>query len=190
LDEAHNIKNPEGSQSLAVQWLDADFAGLSTATPGINRISCWRGYLKFIRLTDRDIIPEEVLGQAASDPDFNPYLIDLRLDEEYANKFIFSNTNELEGGHYLGKLQELCCVRRIYSFIVNGEVLGKDIPVIISRQVKIRFSQKQTQEYKRTIEEAEAHFMIELADGRLAWNMKSFRTMILQSTIMKRAECN
>jgi hypothetical protein len=81
-------------------------------------------------------IPEEVRRQAASDPDFNPYLVDdphdvliwLRLDEEYANKFIFNNTNKLEAGHYLGKLQELCCVRRTYTSIVNGEVLGKDIP--------------------------------------------------------------
>jgi hypothetical protein len=49
VDESHYIKRADSYTSMEIQWLAAEFTGLSTATPTIDRIEVWRGYLKFIK---------------------------------------------------------------------------------------------------------------------------------------------
>jgi len=75
IDEAHEIKRTDGAQSLLIQWLYADFVGLSTATPDPNRIKDYIGYLKFIR-PRREPIDEEKVEWGVDLPNFNLYTLD------------------------------------------------------------------------------------------------------------------
>jgi hypothetical protein len=187
VDEAHEIKRDDGSQSLAIQWLRPHFIGLATATPGVNRIEDWKGYLAIIR--PRQAIPEDQQRAADADFLFNPYTLPknhplalLRLELRYAKKYIFDNTNKMQAGMYLARLQEVCTVRRTYASVVDGRVIGEDIPPIHRYFHKVQFSQEQQLRYDQATEHAKRHFIIPLKNGRLAWNRKSFREMTLLAT--------
>lgn len=58
VDEAHETKRHDSNQSLALHWPYAEFTGLTTATPGLNRTEGVKDYLKFCQRR-REIPAEE-----------------------------------------------------------------------------------------------------------------------------------
>lgn len=38
VDEVHEIKRDDGSQSLSIEWLQPDFTGMASASPSLNPI--------------------------------------------------------------------------------------------------------------------------------------------------------
>ena len=103
----------------------------------------FKGYLKFI---SPRIDAAEIRQNLGIDADFNPYGVEkenpaaiLRLTEEMAQKHIFDNTDEVEAGYYLSKLQELCMVRRTYASTINSESIGPGLPGLVRRHISLEF---------------------------------------------------
>lgn len=187
VDEAHFIKRADSAGSLAVQWLRPFFTGLATATPGVNRIQDFEGYLKHIR--PRQQISDEQQAINLWGEHFNPYAVDknhpaalLRLHEKYARKHIFLNNNSMEAGYNLARLNEMYMIRRTYASKVDGQMIGDAIPALVRRSVDLLYNDEDQKRYDLSTVWARRHLVTLTEDGKIIWNAKHFRTLILQST--------
>lgn len=176
VDEAHVVKRADAYTSIVIQWLDANFTGLSTATPGINRIEDFKGLLKFVKLRNNDAWSAANLAQWGVTHDINPYTLPkehpaaiLRVTERAANKLIFGNLDEIEAGYFLAKLQEMCMIRRTYSSKIDGVCIGAALPGLVRRHMDLEFSQHDQLVYERCAQSPLKHLITPLEDGRIAW---------------------
>jgi hypothetical protein len=185
VDEAHRIKRADSHTSVAIQWLAAEFTGLSTATPAINRVEDWRGYLKFIKSRE-DWDDPRVQEIWEIDATVNPYGLpkehpgaNPRLTEQAAEKWIFQNEDEVAAGYNLGKLQEMCMIRRTYASKINGQSIGSALPGLIRRHVDLEFKGVQIAKYENASRRPLKKLVTVIRDDRIAWNAKHYRTLVL-----------
>lgn len=181
VDEAHSLKRPDGSYSQVIQWLKPRFYLLATATPAMNSIRDWEGYLPFVQ-------PRIPLVVALPS---NPYLADSpiakenRLQIAAAKEYIFGQRDQLLAGTYLRELQEQCMIRRTYQTVINGECVGDMIPALLKRRIEPKF----TAEAQTLYDSFAATPLRKLmrSEGtppnhRIMWNQRSFRHLVLLST--------
>jgi hypothetical protein len=191
LDEATEIKRPDSPTSLALQWVKPKFTGLATATPGLDRLEDYRGYLKFIQ--PRIQVTEQQLAEwrlACERLDtFNPYEIGrhepaavLRLHEEYAERFIFRNDDVARAGVYLARMAEMFVIRRTYASKIGNKFIADHVPGMVRRHIDAEYTLDQYDTYKAYAKHPMKKLMTMLPDGKITWNRKHFRTLILNST--------
>jgi hypothetical protein len=176
---------PTPHTSVAIQWLAAEFTGLSTATPAINRVEDWHGYLKFIK-PRKDWDDPRVQEIWEIDATVNPYGLpkehpsaNLRLTEQAAEKWIFQNEDEVAAGYNLGKLQEMCMIRRTYASKINRQSIGSALPGLIRRHVDLEFKGVQIAKYENASRRLLKKLVTVIRDDRIAWNAKHYRTLVL-----------
>ena len=188
VDEAHEIKRRDSQGSLAVQWLHANFVGLATATPAHNRIDDWRGYLIFCQPRNA---PTDARLSAwhAKNPHFNPYEVErdatsaiLGMFNTWADKYIFKAEDAALAGVYLGKVMQFFVVRRTYSTEIDGSTIGSRIPGLVRRYTDVQFSLEHQEMYKAHAKYPLRKLMTVLPNGKISWNMRHFRSLVLNST--------
>lgn len=75
-DEAQHLKDAHTGVSIAVQWLNAHFHILASATPIPNGISYWLGYMTFIEPSNAgQMWSQESLDRLGLDELSNPFLL-------------------------------------------------------------------------------------------------------------------
>lgn len=185
IDEAHLIKREKGKWAQTMLWLQPHFYLLATATPAINSIQDWAGYLPFLqpRAEPKD------LEKTTTDESLNPYIKDsqldplCRLDPAVANKHIFKNRNAIAAGAHVKELQKVCTVRRGYATKVNGQACGEALPSLFRRHLQPKFSVEAQKLYKRYSREPTRYLVKRMKNSnKVVWNQKNFRHLVLLTT--------
>jgi hypothetical protein len=194
IDEAHQIKNPDTAAHATVAWLQASFHVLATASVLPNGIGDFEGYMHFVDM-NRNLWQDENLWRWGVDKSVNPYELDdehpaavLRMTTQAVKSFITGDdANRDNAGFYLQKVWQKCLVRRTYASkdpmdMTSGKAIGEALPRVQTRRIICRFTKAEQDMYDRFSEvpiRKLAHF---LDNGRLVWNRKHARQLILNST--------
>lgn len=194
IDEAHQIKNPDTAAHATVAWLQASFHVLATASVLPNGINDFDGYMHFVDM-NRDLWQNDNLAKLKVEksvnlfdlPDNHPAAV-LRMTIQAVKTFITGeDANRDNAGFYLQKVWEKCLIRRTYASkdpkdINLGKAIGEALPRLQTRRIVCRFHESEQKTYDKYSElpiRKLAHF---LDNGRLVWNKKHARQLILNST--------
>lgn len=201
VDEAHMLKQEDGHWQHAALWLDPTFTLLVTATPGINSLDDWKGYLPFVQPRNP---PTDDLGQPYP-AHTNPYVDGgigdhlplLRLQSDIFKHNISDNRNETLAGAYVRKFQEVCMVRRTFASKINSHPVSEDLPRIFKYYIDCHYSAEQQAEYQEMADPHLAKLILNLTKpgdprdrGRIIWNQEYARNLILDSDWLGYEYCN
>ncbi|KAM0123353.1 hypothetical protein ACHAP3_011196 [Botrytis cinerea] len=194
VDEAHILKNADTMAHNAVTWLEPTFQILATATVLSNRIEDFGGYMKFIE-TDKNLWNDENLTKwgLAERGDFNPFTLPddhpgavLRLTQRAVERWITGpKKDNRNSGHYLSKIWKKVMIRRTYAS-PNPRHPEKKIAEYIagwhSRRITCHFDPDEANQYGAYGAEATKKLVQILDNGKLIWNRKHSRQLILLSS--------
>ncbi|KAI9651670.1 MAG: hypothetical protein M1831_000545 [Alyxoria varia] len=175
LDEGHYVKDPDTQASKTLAWIDADFYVFATASPVINTITDFRGFLKFIRYPEE--VVEEVksaLKKAHAPKDIDPYkqqtfkprdgnpidLTPLMFDAAYFKRFVLNDKfaddrpRDISQGVSLAKIYERCLIRRTYHSRIpfdakdpTSRQVGEDMPTVSPHDIHVTLPEDQKKEW-------------------------------------------
>ena len=194
IDEAHQIKNPDTAAHTTVAWLQASFHVLATASVLPNGIGDFEGYMHFIDM-NRNLWQDENLQQWKVDKPVNPFDLEddhpaavLRMTVQAVQTFITGDdANRDNAGFYLQKVWQKCLVRRTYASkdpmdMDLGKAIGEALPRLQTRRIICRFDKAEQEMYDKFSELPIRKLAKFLDNGRLVWNRKHARQLILNST--------
>jgi hypothetical protein len=192
IDEAHTIKNPESQAHATIAWLNASFHILATASVLPNGIQDWDGFMKFVDI-GRNLWSDENLARWNVTKNVNPFeLADnhpaakLRLTSKAVEAFITGETaKKAKSGFYLQKIWTKCLIRRTYASadpLDASKTIGEALPKLRTRRIICRFTEKEQAEYEKFAATPQRKLAHILENGKLVWNRKYSRMLILLST--------
>lgn len=199
IDEAHCVKNPLSALTVTVSWLRPSFMVLVTATVLPNSISDWAGFAKLIA-GDRNPWTPDNYTQKQFTMDTNPFKLP---NDHVAKQQLILSTRALDmwvlgkdvdpsvGGERIREIWGACLLRRTYSSKdpsmdagAPGRVrrIGESLPLLFTRRIVCRFTEAEQQRYNDLSREPLRKLARYLDDGRIVWNQRSARQLILLST--------
>lgn len=190
VDEAHVIKNPEASVTITLVWLGASFYVLATAIPLPNSVRDCAGYV--LLMTGGDD-PWELNQEWEIPNDCNPFEFD---EDDPKSALIFSqraletfitgaNVNPQNAGFYLGKIWKRAMVRRTYASPDPADPtkrVSDSLPKLYNRRVLVRLTKREQEIYDRLSKEPLRKIARFVGEGKVVWNRKYARQLILLST--------
>lgn len=196
VDECHEIKSKASKAASTIRLLGAVFYLLASGTPISNRVDDCGGYSHLIEPANADDLwSAQRLTAWNVTADVNPYELPLghpaailRTTERAANKFIFSHTvNDIVKGIRLEKLWEVCLISRRYDSIVPGTndmKIAQYIPDVARKTMTLSFTDDERRVYEDYASVPLKKLIRPMDDnsGRVMWNMKYFRRLLMLST--------
>lgn len=213
IDECHIIKNDDGSTSTALREIKARMTILGSATPGMNTINDFKGYLPYLQPRRAVSLGDyrDLLGLTAAErekqglpaPDLDSYgnvynnqvgatQKQIQLNPQLAKKWIFDNGDSMVAAASLRSIQAQTVVRRNYATVINGKKVGSDLPRLVKRSVTTTFDEAGKALYKQY---AAPHLkrLIRTIPGtrppKICWNNKYARKLIGNSTWLGWEDC-
>ncbi|KAL8755625.1 MAG: hypothetical protein Q9184_004740 [Pyrenodesmia sp. 2 TL-2023] len=195
IDEAHIAKRMETATHITLKWLNAMFSIPVSATPLINH---QRDYLGFISIIEKpglwstdnlqqlgvtaDIDP---FAESLDDKDEDEGIRQLRCTTAAFRKFIAENKKPEVVGPRLGKVFERSMIRRTYQSRIpfhTGPMIGESIPPVYSTLIETAFTEKEQSIYDPLRLAYQSKLAKRLNSGKIVWNMRYFRQLILLGT--------
>jgi len=191
IDEAHLIKNPDTSGHCTVAWLKGSFHVLATASVLPNSINDFDGFISFVDI-NRNLWTEENLRAWKVNSSVNPYELPdthpaavLCVTTEAVKNFITGDGVSKNAGFYLSKVWQKCLLRRTYVSKDPTDIrktIGEALPNLQTRRIVCRFSKDEQKTYDLFSEMPLQKLAHILKNGKLVWNRKHARQLILNST--------
>lgn len=191
LDEAHMLRNISAHASICIQWLNAPFHLLLTATPIFNSLRDVRGLQELLLPIGND----HLFNKHHKSHEFNPFAVSdedqsaiLRLAPAALEANLWNPKEPLESwqaGLCLGKVWEHLLIRRSLNSRIpfrDGQKIGDMIPPCFRRSLKLHFTQPEQEQYKVWSRQIAHRMVTKLRDGRLVWNMAKYRELALITT--------
>lgn len=196
LDEAHFAKNIQSNTHGSIAWLRARFLILVSATPCINHIRDFTGFLHLIQ--PKNLWSKANLEKLGIDEHTNIYADSFNDDrpgyEEIRRlrytafgymKWIANENNPTTASHYLSQVWKKCFLRRTYTSRIpfnTGRQIGAEIPPMHTTCLETSFTMEEQKQYDPLRQMLQAQLAKRLESGKIVWNMKTFRRLILLGT--------
>lgn len=157
-----------------------------------NSIEDFNGYMHFIDM-NRDLWEADKLLSWGVTKDVNPYTLPddhpaaiLRMTTQAVVRFITGeNARKKSAGFYLQKVWAKCLIRRTYASedpLLPGTTIGAALPKLHTRRIVCRFTEAEHLEYLKFSILPRRKLAHVLENGRLVWNRKYSRQLVLNST--------
>jgi SNF2 family DNA or RNA helicase len=191
LDEAHLLRNPDSSQSIAVRWLKATFYLCMSATILFNSINDFKGYIDLIIPGDSECDwSKDSLDRLGVGPNVNPFSLEsshpgvvLQMTRGAIMRHIFNkNVTTTVAGARIRKLFAQMMIRRTLTSImtINGRsfMIGESIPPSHSTVINCRFTVDERSLYTHL---CASHYrgLITIVNDRYIFNMRKYRMLTL-----------
>ena len=197
LDEVHLIRNLHALSSVAIGWLKASFNLCLSATPLFNSIEDFQGFVPLLFKPGGDLWgPESLKKMGLADTlakDINPFKLPddhpgavLRCTSEAIAKYIYHDSvGSAVAGFRLGQVWERCLIRRTFSSKLpfdDGQMIGSAIPPTMTKVYDLKLNSLERAKYDEETAQYYRKLMRPLPNGRVGWNMKSYRKLALLTT--------
>ncbi|CRG88522.1 putative ATP-dependent helicase C23E6,02 [Talaromyces islandicus] len=197
LDEGHYIRNKDSAISIAVQWSEASFYLIMTATILFNSIYDFLGYVPLILPEDSDSEwNDDNLKNLDVTPSCDPFSLPedhpaacLMLTHRILQRKILTNKVTITvASVYIKKLLSQLMVRRTLSSIIeiNNQrvVIGARILPSHTVMVNVAFSRKEKRLYDRLCLPHYRKLIFEIEDNKFAINMAKLRMLTLLTSYL------
>jgi SNF2 family DNA or RNA helicase len=191
LDEAHFIKNAETNSATTILWLNGDFHICLTATPLLNNVADFIGFMDLIQDPEawNDV---NTRGLNVTD-DTNPFLlpdndpaISLRITTKSIAKYILpDNVDAITKGRRMAMIWQKCLLRRTFASsipFINGTSIGSEIPATVSSRIELSFTAEEQQKHDVLYHKNIKNLPRRMRNGKIGWNMAVYRNLVLYST--------
>ncbi|KAL8881663.1 MAG: hypothetical protein Q9198_001176 [Flavoplaca austrocitrina] len=205
VDEAHVAKNIETATHQTILWLDASFIIPATATPVINHVRDYTGLINLIQKRgqwhpanlQRLGVSKHVDPYADSYDDddeegLNKEIRDLRCTTVAYHRLVAECPKPALAGHRLEKAYAMSMLRRTYMSRVpfsTGTQIGDIIPPTVTTTLETAFELHEQEMYDPLAQQLRSRLAKKLENGKIVWNAKNFRQLVLLGTWLGFAHC-
>jgi hypothetical protein len=141
----------------------------------------------------RNLWSDENLAHWKLDKNVNPFELPdghpaakLRLTSQAVRTFITGETaNKAKSGYYIQKIWGKCLIRRTYASqdpLDASKCIGEALPKLRTRRIICRFTKDEQADYDKFSATPQRKLAHILENGKLVWNRKYSRQLILLST--------
>ncbi|KAF5854715.1 hypothetical protein ETB97_000807, partial [Aspergillus alliaceus] len=187
------LRNSTSLQSVACQWLEADWNLLLSGTPWYNSIADFRGYMPFLFRNPDDWNSELLQENKIKDEDLFTISPGHSLEFMLCNKMLLeryvfaSGIYPEEAGQRLRRVLSLLMIRRTITSTVpfkDGTMIGSNIPGSQKKAVQVKFDQYELITYMSAEKDCKKGLFIrDRVDNRkFHWNSRKLRKLTLLSS--------
>jgi hypothetical protein len=187
IDEGHEIRDESSAAWIAIRWLNCRYKIIVTATPMLNSAADFVGLVAMLGPDDDVWDPDKIKELGITDPGkFDPWDLPesdpahlLRFSARGLRNFVFNN--RLTNGEVSLRMRQVlkqCLLRRSYDAMVNGKVIGDDLPSVHDISIDMNLSEKERQQYEPEYKIG-FHCLFQLCGGRVLYDTAEYIRLCL-----------